>query len=291
MATPEGPPKEDFEDNVSDADVQQEPSEVPSLCEDPPRLHEWEERQRKGSGLSAASSPDKRRGSALSGHSAETVDGVLTQPLGERLKAMKKHASSHFAKNAGVMDGEKQVVAEHHKRGYLGDLEGDAKVSGAAYYCAEDIERYSRTAYTGLAYQVSSLSNINSVSESFRIVLDLNMMYKIDREDKVKYEEYKAKGTIEFQDIVDDRSVKVGPPVFEIRNAIETPEMYHGRVVGIQRCFDHRIQEWGWYVTMYLQVRCECYEEFEMKRFPFARNALQVQMQCCRAMSDVILCP
>lgn len=199
-----------------------------------------------------------------------------------------KNKSYGFAKNAGVEDGEDRVVADWRLRGQL-------EVPGAAYYSAEDIEKYMDTTFVGLSYQISSISLIDSVSESFRVVLDLNMMYKIDEGDREAYENWKKKGSVSFQEINDATEegwkVKVKPVVYEIRNAVETPEESQGRIINIQQCYDHRFKKWEWYVSLYLQIRCQCYEEFEMGRFPFARNSLQVFIQCCQSMSQVMLVP
>lgn len=193
---------------------------------------------------------------------------------------MMPNPSSAYAK----AEGHNRVVAHYKQRGTL-------DVAGAAYYEPKDMEKYQDATYVGLSYQVSSVSLINSVTESFRVVLDLNMMYKIDDSDKDQYEAYRSQGSVSFQDIVDKGKVRVKPPVFEYRNAIETPEESQGRVTEIKRCYDHRSSQWAWYVTLYLQVRAECYEEFEMQRFPFARNSLQVVIQCQMQARNFLLVP
>lgn len=195
------------------------------------------------------------------------------------------HESSNYARNAGVLEGEDKVVAHY-------DLRGSLDVAGAAYYNPADIEAYeATTSYIGLSYQVSSVQNINPVTETFKTVIDLNFVYKIEPEDKEHYQTYMKQGSVNLQDIVDENICQVLPPVFEIRNAVATPEETSARIIGLQLCYCHRKKEWCWYVSVYKQYRVECFEEFEMHRFPFTRNSLQVSIQCKQNMNTVMLVP
>lgn len=184
-------------------------------------------------------------------------------------------------------------------------------VHGVAYHEPEDIEDHPNSTFVGFGYQISNLFNIDAVAETFGCVLDLSMMYKIDDEDYGKYKEYWEAGALKFQDIVDDQSVIVKPPVIEIRNAVEAPNWVNERVSFIGQMFDHRWRpkasdyqdgtipeedknkkgRWSWYVALYAQVRVICYEEFEFQRFPFSQNHLQIHFQSKLALDRLMFVP
>jgi len=178
------------------------------------------------------------------------------------------------------------IVGDFAKRGTL-------EIAGAAYHDPLDIEQFEKAKYVGISYQISSLTNIDSVAETFKVVVDLNIMFRINDEDKAPYEEFRNRGSITFQDIVDSAEVSRNshPPIWEIRNAVSTPEWLHERIAAIMQCYDHRAGEWAWYVQLYAQFRCDCYEEFEMENFPFTRNSLQIQLQAKQSFNEIVLIP
>lgn len=172
------------------------------------------------------------------------------------------------------------------------DERGTLDFDGAAYHEPGDIEEVEgTTTLVGLSYQIASLTNVNECLETFKVVLDLNVLYKIDDADVPIYKQYQG-FSIKAQQIVDDGRIKVNPPVWEIRNAAESPQIITERLAGgPMQCYDHRNDRWAWYVSFYTQLRVECYEVFEMQRFPFTRIPLQIQLQSKMADNQVLLVP
>lgn len=219
---------------------------------------------------------------------------MATRPPVTQDASPKFNKSDSFKYWRSVEEGSKQIVAAFNERGTL-------DVDGAAYFDPLDIEEFAGpdvkkpATLVGVSYQIASLTAINSVEETFKVVIDMNIMFRILDTDIAKYEEYKGRGTISFQDLCDDPGIKSNPPIWEIRNAVSSPELLRERVVAIMQCWDHRAKagkgEWGWYVTLFVQLRCDCYEEFEMENFPFTKNSLQVSIQVKQDFKQFVLVP
>lgn len=218
----------------------------------------------------------------------------------EKLKfKLPKEISRSFEHWRSVKDQDpkKQIIAHFSERGLLDP-------QGAAYFEPLDPEMFPDAAasapaavsaaastHVGVSYQISQLTSINSVEETFKILIDLNLMYKITEGEKERYEYYQNLGSILFQDIADDPLIITKPPIFEIRNAVTTPEFIRERVPAIARQYDHRHKEWAWYVIGFTQIRCDCYEAFEMHRFPWTKNSLQISLQEKKGFSQIVLVP
>lgn len=184
---------------------------------------------------------------------------------------------------------------EHRGKKQESDEAGNQAIPGSFYFDAAQVKEHRPIipTYVGFSYQVSSLFLIDEVTETFHIVLDLNIWFKVHDDDKDLYEEWRRDGTVDLQKINDDHRIKVKPPILEIRNAVSPPDYNSCRVTQLSRGWDHTADppRWAWYVTLYLQVRLQCYEEFEMQNFPFTRNSLQVQVQLKQNTKQYLLVP
>lgn len=187
-------------------------------------------------------------------------------------------------KTSQTPEADGNVIEEYDKR-------GTSLKQGTAYHDTLDIERFHSAAHIALSYQIASVNSLDSVAETFAVVMDFNLQFEINDSDVDHYNEYKDQGNVTFQTMTDDKSIKAKPPIIEIRNSVEKPEYSSERVTGLQQCWNHRKKRWAWYVTLYTQLRVTCFEEFEMERFPFTRNSLQVHMQCKLPMAAVLLVP
>jgi len=171
---------------------------------------------------------------------------------------------------------------------------GSLTTQGGCYYSDTEVEHFSkktRSTLMGVSYCITNLHDVNVAAETFRAVLNLNFRYRIPECDHQHYEKYKKQGTIEnIQQLVDDGNLKVKPPILEVMNSLNS-EFRLWRISGLDRCSDPREGEWGWYVTFYCQLTTECRDDFEMERFPFTRQSVQIHIQAKQDTHQLLFVP
>lgn len=177
-----------------------------------------------------------------------------------------------------------QVMGPFESRGLL-------PVEGASYY-DQSMEDDSTEAFVGLNYTITALSSVNVAAETFYIALNLNLRYRIPDSDHGPYTAVMARGTLrdeEVQDMADNLEVSVKPPVLEVMNS-KAAAFQGWRIISLARCLDTQ-RKWSWYVTFYCQLQAVCHEDFELRQFPFTKQALQVHIQCKRDMDQLAFVP
>merc|ERR1712032_1550562 len=80
------------------------------------------------------------------------------------------------------------------------------------------------------------------------------------------------------------------PPILEVMNSLNS-EFRFWRITSLDRCSDPRTGEWGWYVTFYCQLSTECREDFELQRFPFTRQSMQIHIQAKQDTHQLLFVP
>merc|ERR1712224_201828 len=137
---------------------------------------------------------------------------------------------------------------------------------------------------------ISSISSIDLAEERSNICLEVTMLYKIAPEDREKYEEArKNKGSFqELADYVDEEGNALGsrPPVIELRHAMDVV-VSNERISYVAEMSNDK-QDWQWYVCLYAQYQATFQHCFEMHRFPFSRELLEVHFVCKQPVTQVM---
>lgn len=179
---------------------------------------------------------------------------------------------------------------------------GEHWIRGASYYDEPregKRDKQSTSTKVGVSYCITSLAKIDAVEETFSFEMNLNFRYKIKEEDVEEYKRLQQEGNIDdLQDVVDSQKIQVTPPLLEVMNCTEQ-EFKHWRIIGVSKCLDPDIAvdrcqagpKWCWFVTTYCQLQAVCQEPFELQKFPFTRQALQIHIQCKQSMDTLLFVP
>lgn len=154
---------------------------------------------------------------------------------------------------------------------------------GRAYYCPEDVVQIKPTATkVGVAYQISQLCNIDVVNECFQLGWEMSMIYKVPDEDYEKYQKAVElrTGLEELASLTGEDKLTVAPPMFTIRNEMESVETLESLISWMRRLYDPDTKQWAWYATTYARYRGILSEGFDLRRFPYCRQVVHVSWVC-----------